>query len=136
MNNQGLFVRRVHLRSASPGCFDNPRRQATFSKQEKGDGMKGGRPRYYVEEPTCETFTRLCEKTSCISSSLSHFTHLRKLAPHFTHFEPSPFFHPPFPVCLQTLNPKPPEAPSAQRSPRIGEILRDFEGLPAAAKRP
>ena len=62
--------------------------------------MKGGRPRYYVEEPTCETFTRLCEKTSCISSSLSHLTHLRKLAPHLTHFEPSPFFHPPSPVCL------------------------------------
>ena len=59
-----------------------------------GDGQNGGWLQSHVEAPTRETFARLCEKPSCASSSLSHLTHLRKLAPHFTHVEPSPIFHP------------------------------------------
>ena len=62
-------------------------------KRKTGDGQSGGWLRSNVEAPTCETFTRLCEKPSCASSTSSHLTHLRKLAPHFTHIEPSPIFH-------------------------------------------
>ena len=63
-------------------------------EQEKGDGQNGGWLRSHVEAPTCETFTRLCEQNSCASSTLSCLTHLRKLAPHCTHIDPSPIFHP------------------------------------------
>ena len=69
---------------------------APLEKQEKGDGQNGGWLWSHVEAPTCETCTRLCEKPSCASSTFSHLTHLRKLAPHFTHIEPSPHFPPVF----------------------------------------
>ena len=41
-----------------------------------------------------------CEKPSC-ASILSHLTHLMKLAPHFTHIEPSPFPIPLFCLPIQ-----------------------------------
>ena len=73
--------------------------------QQMGYGQYGEWLRSHVEAPTCETFTRLCEKPSCASSSLSHLTQLRKLAPHFTlthTMEPSPTFHRMF-LCLPIL---------------------------------
>ena len=61
-----------------------------------GGWENGGWLRSHVEAPTCETCTCLCETPSCASASLSHLTHLRKLAPQFTHWAvtrfPSPFF--------------------------------------------
>ena len=41
------------------------------------------------------------KNNSCASSSLSHFTHLRKLAPRFTHLEPPP--NCPSPICCSSM---------------------------------
>ena len=68
-------------------------------RQNKGDERNGGWLRSHVEAPTREALTRLYEKPSCASSSLSSLTHLRKLAPHFTHIEPSTVSHPPVVAC-------------------------------------
>ena len=46
-----------------------------------------GAPCKITEAPTCDT-----SKPSCASSSLSHLTHSRKLAPHLAHVGPSPSF--------------------------------------------
>ena len=79
---------------------------ASRESREAGklDGQNGGWQRSRVEAPRCETLTRLCEKPSCASSTLSHLTHLGKLAPHFTHIGPSPisyiFVCAPIGVCL------------------------------------
>ena len=65
---------------------DFARWRSAFSRETGNGGWaKWGWLRSHVEASTCETFTCLCEKPSCASSSLSHLTHLRKIAPHFTH---------------------------------------------------
>jgi hypothetical protein len=45
------------------------------ARQKREIEQRGGRQRSYVEAPTCETFFRRCEKSSCVSSGLIRLTH-------------------------------------------------------------
>ena len=52
-------------------------------------------------------------KNSCASSTLSHLTHLRRLAPEFAHIEPSPIV--PSPLFVARLRKGAPEARFARK---------------------
>ena len=62
-------------------------------KQEQGDGQNGGWLRSHVEAPMCEAFFVFVKTPVVPPQRRVIRLILRKLAPHFTHIEPSPIFH-------------------------------------------
>ena len=96
------------------------RRQQKRGMGKKGDGCGHASKRRHVRHSLA-----FANKSSCAFSTLSRLTCLRKLAPHFSHIEPSPIFHPPF---FWTLggSPEPsskkPDGSSLRQSPaRFGD---------------
>ena len=62
-------------RACSEGRAKEPPNPLQSGSRKWGMSGIGEWPWSHVKAPTCETFTWLCEKSGCASSSLSHLTH-------------------------------------------------------------